>query len=239
MPMSPRLLRPIASGSFDPRTISGLSAWIDFSDTTTIGPNETGPGAVAPAGELGYIKDKFVSGYAYTQSTGANRPVLGSINGLAAGDWGSGANTKRLVGSSGSRNTREVTAVFTWSAGGSVFPGFETILGSTTLGPLVCGRGTLDRFGRPSDGITLAVQFLNNTATDTAFPAIASGSPFVVQAWGSSNLSHTPQIGMDRTIADRGWRGLIGEMVAYNRELTVSEREAIRKGLARKWKFAI
>lgn len=37
-PMSPRLLRPRASGGFDPRTIANLALWLDASDGSTMTP---------------------------------------------------------------------------------------------------------------------------------------------------------------------------------------------------------
>lgn len=36
MPMSPRLLRPRASGAFDPRSIAGISAWYDASVSSSV-----------------------------------------------------------------------------------------------------------------------------------------------------------------------------------------------------------
>ena len=235
-PMNPRLLRPIASGSFDPRTISGLSSWIDLSDLSTIGPDQTGPGVVASGGEIGYIRDKFVSTRTYTQGTGASRPVLGAINGLPAGDWGSSANTKVLVASSSSVQT-ECVAVFVWDAGGVTFPSFNTILGNGSTGAQIAGRSGLSRWQIPIDGTAYDLLFQNNVGTNVAFPDIASGSPFVVQSAGAG--THTSRIGLDRGLADRGWRGRIGEILTWDRTLTASERTAIRRGLARKWKFTI
>jgi hypothetical protein len=42
MPMSPRLLRPRATG-FDPRSISGLALWLDAADTQTLYTTDAGP----------------------------------------------------------------------------------------------------------------------------------------------------------------------------------------------------
>ena len=233
--MSPRLLRPKQSGAFDPRTISGLSAWIDFSDTATIGPDQTGPGTVT--GEIGYVRDKFVSGMAYTQGTGASRPVLGAINGRAAADWGSGANSKVLIASN-TVTVREVTAVFSWSAGGSVFPNFNCIYGNHATNPTIGGRASLNRFVTVAENGSETL-FVNNTATNVAFPAIAGGDGVIVQVDQLSAVSRIGYIGMDRALADRGWRGCIGELLVYNRALTTAERAAIRSGLAKKWKITL
>jgi hypothetical protein len=42
MPMSPRLLRPRATG-FDPRSISGLALWLDAADSSTLYTTDAGP----------------------------------------------------------------------------------------------------------------------------------------------------------------------------------------------------
>jgi hypothetical protein len=236
MPMSPRLLRPRAAGGFDPRKIAGLNFWLDFSDISTLGPTGSGVGSVSLAGEIGYVRDKGPSGIAFTQGTGALRPVLGQINGLYACDWGTGAHDKRLISNTGSRNPREITAVIQWDAGGSAFQNFETVAGSTGNGPLIQAAGSSASWGVLAGGSTNEVKFVNNSQTSVAFPPLGSGLPAVVQAFVLSNLSQTPQLGTDRGLGlSRGWKGKIAEIVAYDRELTAAERESIRRGLARKW----
>ena len=67
MAMSPRLLRPRATG-FNPKSISGLLAWYDASDSSTI---TVGTGVSAWA-------DKSGNGYTLRQSTANNQPVTGT-----------------------------------------------------------------------------------------------------------------------------------------------------------------
>jgi hypothetical protein len=55
--MSPRLLRPRASG-FDPRSIAGLLLWLDGADQQTMGSANTGPGGVSDNGPVRYWGDK-------------------------------------------------------------------------------------------------------------------------------------------------------------------------------------
>ena len=68
MPMSPRLLRPRASGSFTPKSISGLAAWYDAADATTL-TIATGVSAWA---------DKSGNGRTLRQATGNNQPASGT-----------------------------------------------------------------------------------------------------------------------------------------------------------------
>lgn len=66
MAMSPRLLRPIAS-AFSPKSLSGLYAWYDFSDSSTITLN---------SGNISQITDKSGNGKTLTQATALNQPTF-------------------------------------------------------------------------------------------------------------------------------------------------------------------
>ena len=61
MPMNNRLLRPRASG-FNPRSVSGLTLWLDAADSATMGPTSSGPGAVTNNGPVKYWGDKSGAG---------------------------------------------------------------------------------------------------------------------------------------------------------------------------------
>jgi hypothetical protein len=89
MPMSPRLLRPRASGVFDPRAISGLQAWWTPFDLATLSQTSDGTTAITGNSQpVAYIRDR-VNGYAMTQTTNNNRPTYLSagINGYPALDF--------------------------------------------------------------------------------------------------------------------------------------------------------
>jgi len=89
MPMSPRLLRPRASG-FNPRSISGLTAWWDASDASTI---------TAVSGGVSVWLDKSGLGRTLYQGVAANRPATGTrtIGGKNALDF-DGSNDALLSG---------------------------------------------------------------------------------------------------------------------------------------------
>jgi hypothetical protein len=76
MAMSPRLLRPLATG-FNPRSIAGLSGWWDADDASTITLNST---------TVSEWRDKSGNGRHATQATAANQPTYstGEVNGRAA-----------------------------------------------------------------------------------------------------------------------------------------------------------
>lgn len=78
MGMSPRLLRPRATG-FNPKSISGLTAWFDADDASTFTLNGTA---------VSEWRDKSGNGYAVSQGTSNNQPVrTGTVLGRATIDF--------------------------------------------------------------------------------------------------------------------------------------------------------
>lgn len=90
MSMSPRLLRPRATG-FDPRSISGLELWLDFSDSSTV---------TLSGSTISQVNDKSGKGWAAVQATGANQPTLttNAINGRSVASF-DGSNDQLTVAS--------------------------------------------------------------------------------------------------------------------------------------------
>jgi hypothetical protein len=68
-PMSPRLLRPRASGGFTPRTISGLALWLDAADSASI---------TASSGVATEWRDKSGNGVHFSQTSGNDAPATGT-----------------------------------------------------------------------------------------------------------------------------------------------------------------
>jgi hypothetical protein len=78
MAMSPRLLRPRATG-FNPKNISGLAAWFDADDASTF---------TLSGSAVSEWRDKSGNGYSVSQSTGNNQPArTGTIGGRACIDF--------------------------------------------------------------------------------------------------------------------------------------------------------
>lgn len=78
MAMSPRLLRPLASG-FNPKSIAGLQAWFDADDASTFTLTGT---------DVSEWRDKSGNGFAVSQSTGADQPNrTGTVGGRATVDF--------------------------------------------------------------------------------------------------------------------------------------------------------
>ena len=43
------------------------------------------------------------------------------------------------------------------------------------------------------------------------------------------------QIGNDRSVSNRGWRGRIGEVIVYERSLSATEAASVNRYLMQKW----
>lgn len=221
----------------NPTSVNGLQLWLDFSDTSSI---------TLSGSNISQINDKSGNGFHGSQSTDANRPGQATVNGLNCGDWGSGANSKGLRYQPGgtSNNWREVAIVGVWDGGGTTFPTYHGLFTGSDLTGTQDGVGLLGDIGTgnwyeingpdPAYNSWATTVVLNGTTTTTAFNTIKT--VFCVQFWRSSNLGvNGYMLGSDRSIASRGWRGKICEVVAYNVELDSGQRSALRTYLSDKW----
>lgn len=224
--MSVRVIRT----QFDPRRIASCNLWLDFSDRQSL--------TLDGSSLISSISDKSGRGLSFSQDTASNRPSVSSLNGRPCGSWPTSSNTVSLTFTTAAQNWQEVCVVAQWDGGGTVFPDFTGLFGPQP------GAGNVGLIGRSSAAdwyaefrfFTGAVT-LNGTATDTAFPAITS--PFVVQFSSASSVSVSGgQVGNDRNIGPRGWRGRICEVVSHSRQLSSDERTWLRRSIAAKWGFA-
>ena len=99
-PMSPRLLRPRASGSLDPRTIANLALWLDANDSATLFDATSGGSLVGANGAVARWEDKSGNNRHATQSIENNRPArrIASQNGRDGLEF-DGSNDTLLTGS--------------------------------------------------------------------------------------------------------------------------------------------
>jgi hypothetical protein len=186
MGMSPRLLRPRASG-FDPKTIPNLVSWYDASDTTTLFQNSNGTTAAAATDDpVGYWKDKFGSNN-IIQATANNRPVL-KLTGL---------NGRRAVYFDGVNDVLRATPSSTIGAASvSMFSVWAVdVAGAYVSPPLILGSGPN---ARPYDRWQSATQnfaYVGSTFANASLVLRTKTTPFVysleVVKDGSSSGVHT------------------------------------------------
>ena len=142
MAMSPRLLRPRASGAFTPKSISGLALWLDAADSSTITLN--GSNVSSWADKSGTLKPATANAHAATQpafaATAANgKPQIEFDN-----------NEMLAVGSS--------TSLFNFLHGGAGATVFIAMRAARTSNPNAFGQLFTNCSNSSSNvGITVAV----------------------------------------------------------------------------------
>lgn len=237
MAMNGRLLRPRATG-FNPKSIANLAVWVDFSDTSTV--------TLDSSSKISAVTDKSGAGAHGTQTTAANRLAVSTLNGRQCADNGTSSNAFCVQYSGNNLNYRDGFVVGVWDAGGTTFPEYNSFISTPAIagtagGGLIVGQqASANFFGSTAWHSTAgSVSRLNNTAvanggTLNAFAHIKS--TFVYRGHATSDIAVTGwQIGCDRSLAGRGWRGRIGEVLIYTRQLSDSEALKVRQYLANKW----
>jgi hypothetical protein len=224
--MSPRLLRPVASG-FNPKTIAGLVGWWDADDASTITLNGS---------DVSEWRDKSGNGRHVAMSTAANQPAYAasSLNGRAGIDWGAQGSSKRLSRDSLSLTVRDFFIVADWD-GGATFSNTESLITAIGVGNPIGGDGStaLWRQFSTSDRVVLN----NGASSNVALPTIAS--PFVLRSTYTSAAASAActafHFGQFANFSNRGWGGEIYEVIIYDSSLSSSAASRVQKYLASKW----
>jgi hypothetical protein len=238
MGMNPRLLRPTPTG-FDPRSITGLNLWIDFADTAAV--------TLDGSNKISAVLDKSGNGLDGSQTTAGNRLGVSTLNGRACADGGTASHAFSVGRSGSGNNWRDGYVAAVWDSDNSTFPDFNSFFSAlgatgTNAGAAITGNSGSNSFfidGGIWNNSTTALRLINNTSATgngamAPFPAFRS--PFVFRGVAGSDVSHGGwAIGGDRSFAGRGWRGRIGEVVIFNRQLNTQEALAVRRYLASKW----
>jgi hypothetical protein len=264
MPMSPRLLRPRASGGFDPRSISGLALWLDAADSASVTLN---------SGNVSEWRDKSGGGRHFSQSTAANQPQY------VAG----GQNNRSVLRNDGTR--------FMLRNLGGVFSESLSYLGETTHTIIFANKTTATNnanyllwahnppnsngnrlivAGPWGSGTFTAGSYLvdsgnastgrlnsstNNGTAAHVFAFRRDGSAFSMfrngTADGTATRASAPAMNFSGTFGLWAEIGLSGagsnnhgggdmyEAMYYNRALTESERQAIERYMGAKWGITV
>jgi hypothetical protein len=246
MAMSPRLLRPRASGAFSPRSISGLALWLDADDTSTITVDQG-------ASEW---RDKSVAGSTkkFVQATGNEQPATGT-------ETMNGKNVLRFDGSndrmtatdpflSGTGNglpfslfivQRVIAATnfgMTYTTGGGFELRQNSIAGAMQVVHL--GADAIHTFTGSSVGVDqLFTLIFPSGATNNLFyergtlqslSGVAQGKP--------STLTTVHTIGR-RFNANLPANVRIAEIIAYQAQLSDAQRQTVERYLGKKWGITV
>lgn len=224
--MSPRLLRPVASG-FDPRRISGLELWLDGSDSSTITLNST---------TVSEWRDKSGKSNTFTQGTALNQPtfVASSKNGRSAINF---PNVAQMNGPSGFSFAQPTTWFMAFQAPTST--GTWSLFDGNTSRQHIFGNGPteLRMFAGSAPVIATLVSatwyvamFTFNGASSTHRISTLTATT----ASPGSNAITAPRIG-----ANNGLRGDLGEIGVFSKALSDTEATAVMRYLSKKWAVTI
>jgi hypothetical protein len=254
--MSPRLLRPVASG-FNPKSIGGLVGWWDPSDASTVLLN---------SGNVEQLNDKSGLARHATQTTPNNRPAYsGTINGRNVMTF-DGTNDRLVTGLESSTLTGYATFFCVcrvdsgWSdatannktplfgrnsSGAGASYGINLTTDSPASGTLGLGvqwRGAgFNAAGGPPVAKGVPQLFVGRPAATGRLRRVnGSGSESVtsVAAGTDAAAGNFLHIGEDPTQI-RFWSDLIAEVLVYDRDLTLAEIAKIEGYLGKKWGITI
>lgn len=248
MAMSPRLLRPRATG-FNPAQISGIADWWDAADAATITLN---------AGAVETWSSKAGLRNAATQATANNRPTTTTANGKTAvyfdgvNDGLDFSGTARadetwivafaqLSAQSGQRMVLAETAS---AFGLSVTQGGSAKFIENSWGNFTEGSGRM-RVNYAAGASVVAGPLVASTVRSAASGlfVFVDGTQRSSAINGATNGTASSSLAISRigcfSSAQLQLDGWIGEIVCYNRPLTAAERSRVERYMGRKWGITV
>ena len=231
MAMNPKLLRPRVSG-FNPKSISGLYAWYDAADATSI-TLATGVSSWA---------DKSGNGRTCSQATGANQPayVLAGQNGKNVIDFAS--STFRMVTNGTAWGLTSTNTMF-WSF---QFP--DTAASAATYSLFDFNTNRESAFGNATSELRIGAGFTGITpvsrrwyilsiqwnGTGTAYRFTQSAGT-VIDPTATFRNGASTQMYMGFNGGSARIRGYVGECITYDSLLSDTQTTTVNKYLAKKW----
>lgn len=236
---------------FTPSDITGLSAWFDASDASTLYDATSGGSLVAADGEVARWEDKSGNGRHATQSTSGSRPLrkTASINGLGAllfDGSNDGLSFSGNIENGSGHVSLYVVARKTSTSG----VGFMVNKDNSAISPRVHqflrinGANVETHWWTP----TLQAPSRGSISANTTFLAsLRLGSDNGVvglngvegtannNASGISTNSQPTQIGFYPVGPSDFWGGHICEIVAYDNKISSTDADAVEAYLMTKW----
>jgi hypothetical protein len=244
MPMNPRLLRPLATG-FNPKSISGLAAWYDASDSATLFDADIGGALVAADGDVGRWQDKSGNENHIYQGTANNRPKrrLAAVNSKDAIQFDGSNDLLRVTSTIAIGNGATLIICLRQSAGQC---GYHSFAGASSLNAHPFTGSYFESFG--SNTRFSWIQALNTT-TNQMYSVIAGASltAYINNAQvfqtnytkASQNAGQIQCFGAGSFtpagVASALYAGFLCEMMVFTRSITTSEQTSIYKYLKTKW----
>jgi len=246
MVMSPRLLRPVASG-FNPKRLTGLVGWYDALDASTI-TTSTG---------VSQWRDKGGLNHHANQTTGGNQPPLtGNIDGKAVPSF-NGTSHRLVITYAAAIGGLVDYSIFGVARDGATTNAFRCwwgqaqnvlsatrkyFIGANNAGSAI-GAIQTEGFTSPTmtlsgvatrrSGIMADLWALRRTSAEATFrqngflrATVASPGTFT----STENLTIGSMVGTEFL-----WLGDVGEILVYNRGLSATETATVEAYLSKKW----
>lgn len=211
--------------------VAGLSPlfWYDFSDQSTVTLSGSEVSTITDKGTRGWTLSKSSTGPLYSDG----------INGLKCCNWGSAGHNKYL------RNTTTTSTAIA-----EIYIVLDADFSSTfsTYNGLICGTGgsAWQVTGTPSSsgfesGGGFSGAYLNGSASNSYSSGILTtiNSASLLRLTGSATATDGLQIGTDRNNNNRGWSGLMGEVIVFSSALSSGDRTTLQNYLAKKWALTL
>lgn len=235
MAMSPRLLRPRATG-FNPKAIPGLQIWVDASVASSVTLN---------SGNVSQIDDLSGNSRHLAQGTAANQPayLTNGRNGKNVIDYGA-TTGKSLVQTLASAFTLAQPVTFFWAFKLPASGGYTL---SDVTNAAFDGTGRLNSYGNgPIEikfdaGVNNSISMTPDTWNVATCVFNGSSSVHRINKTAGTTFNTGTRSFNNRLVlgANFGFgnslRSLIGECGLYSGTLTDSQHTAILKYLANKW----
>lgn len=263
MPMSPRLLRPRASGvAFDPRSIAGLQLWLDAADASTLFDADTGGSNVTADSAVGRWMDKSGNARNFTQSTANNRPLWKAAGRNERGTVQFDGSNDRLLGDATqyAKTNEPFTAIFVnvVDSDAGMYP---VLLGTKTnqtqnffwinSNDTVNGAGYQDysmgaaagfattRYTSAARGTWRYVlyDFIGSSATTVASYSARANKAGLSRSTAGTYVSNTDAAASIGALnnGNQPLKGQISEIIIYSKILSAAERSAVENYLHNRW----
>lgn len=240
MGMNPRLMRPTASG-FNPKSISGLSLWLDAADASTI---TIGTGVSVWADKSGNARNA-------TQGTGGKQPAYSST-----------ISGKNVVTFLGTDDTMQIPANAAFNATSqSIFiVARQNTAGNQSLFYKADGNAVNGIQMKYRAGTTFWLYQQNDNSSETIVSNSVTNSntnifavvlePSAQAGWINGTAANTstasrtydnnsgPWLGSRRDVGEY-FIGDIAEVLHWNRALTTTERQSVQNYLGKKWGITV